>query len=458
MSSYWTTISVNDKEWARIQKCVQDTDKYVIRQQERAERLRQEAERRQALLEEIRQQTKRTVDSAVKLLQGDFEKAVKDLSGTAREAAGKQTGQFVREIEDLRADISATGRRTAAAAGQISRLSQEFNRALAELAGQRSGAAERAGVFLQELNGLCGQIEGLNPGVFAPEKYRELAQIVRNADADTRSGSHQAALIAAQNGVTKASALLAELILANEEYDALLAETAEKAEAVRARFDALSPEMEGVIAFDLDGEPMEFEYDIDHWSGGCYGRLRDEFRQLYDRVEAAKKTKVPAARLEALRGELERLGLRLEQCDADARQELAGSLRAQEIAARWCDSLQGNDWKLEEHGFEGDDDRSPYTMTYQDGAGNKIAIIVSPDTSADQPHIVLEAFPKQEAHGDVIKRNVQALLADEGIRVERTRHMEDCHRNSDEAAFLRNALPKVQAQDAARRKKKFGTA
>ena len=458
MSSYITTISISDQEWARIQKCVRDTDTYVARQHERAERLRKEIQRRQQLLQEAREQTRKTVDSAVAVLQGGFARAVRELAGVSKEAAEKQAAGFAGELEGLRADIRATGARTAAASGQISKLSREFNRVLTELAGQNESSGERARLFLDELHTICTQIDQLNPQAFAPEKYRELMQISRDADANNRSGSSQAALIAAQNGVSKASVLLAELIVSNEEYDGLLADVAGKADSVKERFDILSPEMEGAITFDLDGEQMEFEYDIEHWSGGHYGKLKKEFQQLYDRVQQAKEDKMPVKQLGALGTELERLGRQLEQCDAGARQELLGSLNAQETAARLCDSLQGNDWSLEEHGFENGDDRSPYTMIYKDGMGNSIAMVVAPGASADQPNIFLEAFTRKESHTDVIKRNVHGILADEGIRIEGTQHLEDCRENPDKEAFIRHTLPKAQALNAARRKKSFGTA
>lgn len=458
MSSYVSTISISDREWATLQRCVADTDIYVTRQRELAQRLREEAELREEELKQIREQTAKLVDSAVGMLQGSFHRAVSNLSNTAADTARKQNVSFEAELSNLREDIKATRARTAAVSAQVSGIAQEYSRVISQLVTQDRSAAVNAQAYLDNLNTMFEQIQQLNGDILAPAKFFEFQQIVQNANGNIRAGNFNSALITANTAILKGGRFLTELIVERENFGRMLSETLEKANIVKNRFDTLSPEMQGVISFEIAGEPVEFEYDIEHWSEGRFGRLRGEFQQVFDQLEPERAQSLSVKSLEVLRERLDDLERQLGLCDAGARQELLGSLNAQETAARLCDSLIDNNWELSEQGFEGGDDRNPFTMTYRDRAGNNISIIVAPGASAEKPNIFLEAFGEEPVHADIAKRNAHAALAAGGINIEQTKQMDDCRSNPDAATFVKNTLPRVKAMNQQRRQRNFETA
>jgi hypothetical protein len=95
-------------------------------------------------------------------------------------------------------------------------------------------------------------------------------------------------------------------------------------------------------------------------------------------------------------------------------------------------------------------------MAYKDASGNSISVVVSPGSSAEKPNIFLEAFAEEESHADIVKKNIQATLPQEGICVEQTQVLHDCQNNPDGNTFILNTLPKAAAMNEQRRKKSFG--
>lgn len=456
MSSYYTTVTINDKEWEEIKRKVSDTEIYVTRKREEAARLRDEIKRREQELKEMREQSEKTISSAITLLQGGFDKAVNGLFTESRESLRRQALSTGNELASLKDDIRTTAANTSVASARVAQISQGFAEVMDALVKREKDNAKGAQVYLENISSLLVQIEALHPETFEPRVYAEVKEIINSAKVNIESGRYQASLINTQSGLLKASALLTRLIIANEAFDTEITVAAEIADSLKARFDQLDSRMDGGIEFEIDGNKYEYDYDIDHWSEGRFTRLRNAFDAAYKRLQAAKEARTSVAQIAELKKTFEELGDCLERCDTAARAEMLGSLRAQETAARLCDSLCDNDWELDEHGFDGDDDRNPYKMTYKDGAGNCISVVVSPGASVEKPSIYLEAFAEEEAQADIVKRNVQATLPQEGLNVEQSQQLHDCQNNTDGNTFIRNTLPKAAIMNEQRRKKNFG--
>ncbi len=455
MSSYVSTVTIDDAEWAELQRCVADTNTYVARQREKARRIQEEADRREQALIQLQAQLTSQAEIAANSLTATFNRSLENLARTAHSDSKLQSEAFETGVAELREQIESTREKTVAASQKIGHLSDEYTRLISELVSRSSGAKAKARAYLESIRQLSQQISTLDPSIFEPNKYAEVMQLITSTEANLNSGSYEAALITVQNGTAKASRLLVELIADQDIFEKELVDVTGHANALKTRFDLLSPEMQGAISFDLDGEEIEYEYDINHWSEGRFEELRIRFNRCFEQVEAVGRKKGSVKLLESLRIELAEIDALLTKCDVSARQELLGSLKAQEISARLCDSLMDNNWSLEKHGFEQADDRNPYTMTYKDGAGNSISIIVSPSASAEKPTIFLEAFTEEDAHADIIKKNVHSTLAEEGIAIEQTKQLSDCQTHADGDAFVRHTVTRAKEVNRQRRQKSF---
>ena len=455
MSSYVSTVTINDKEWMEIQRKVSDTEIYLTRKREETLRLRDEIQRRERELREMQEQSKRTVDSAITMLQGSFDKSVHDLPATIRVSLRQQAQATDGELAALKNDIRATAAKTSIASARISKISQGVADILGTLVKQEKDGEKGARVYLDHITSLLEQIERLHPDSFEPRAYMEVIQIVNSAKSNIDAGRYQSSLINVQAGLLKASALLTCLILANASFNESISGTAELADSLKARFDRFDSRMDGSIAFEIDGEKYEFDYDIDHWSEGRFAQLRKAFQTAYEQLQNAKEKRISADKIDALKKTFEELGKRLDRCDASARAEMLGSHRAQETAARLCDRMP-EDWQLDKFGFEEEDDRNPYRMLISTPSGAKIPIVISSGASAEKPSVFLEAYAGDEARSEILKKNILATIPMEGLRVEQTKHLPDCQSNPNGNAFLQNTLPKAMALNKQRRQKSFG--
>ncbi len=456
MSSYVSTITIDDREWKEIQRKVCDTEIYVTRKNAEADRLRDEIKKREQELKQLNEQAKATVNSAITLLQGGLNTAVNSLSAEAKEAVRKQAQIVGDEIGSLKEDIRSTAAKTESASARVSKISQGYADVVEALVKQENDNAKSARIYLDSMTSLLSEIERLHPEAFEPKTYFEVKDIICSAKENISHGSYKAALINTKTGVMKASSLLTRLILANEGFNEQILKTTELADGLKAAFDQLDPTMGGAIEFEIDGEKYQYEYDINHWSEGRFEALRKAFEAAYEQLQKAKENRAPVSQIEGLRKTFEDLKQRLERCDVIARQELLGSQKAFETALRVRRALPKS-WKLYEHGFNENDDRNPYKMIYKNALGNTISVVLSPGVSAEKPNVYLEAFAEDEAEADIIKRDIiTTKLPSAGITIEEPRHMNDCQINPNGRQFVDNTIPRAKALNEQRRLRSFG--
>lgn len=455
MSSYVSTVTISDQEWMNIQRKISDTEIYVVRKREEAERLHVEANKRELELQKMREAANKAVDSAFQMLQGSYKQSLLDLGYEMKNDVLRNTDSFNGQIEALRKEVNENSRLTKQASIYVSNLSKEISQKLNALIASGEKASIQANTYIVNLEKIVCEIEKLNPDVFEPKTHWEISRLFEQVESNIESGCYQAALINSQYGIGKASELLTKLIVQNEMYDNNFIKALDEADNLKTKIDAFDSKAEGAIAFEIDGEKLEYEYDISHWSEGAFESIKAEFNHIYKQIIEAKEQRISIEALNAFIKAIEGLKIRLEECDINARKELLGSVQAQETAGRLCDSLLENNWELEEYGFDEDDDRNPYKMTYKDGSGNQIAIVVSPGVSAEKPDVFLEAFTEEEAHSEIIKNKIQSTLPDECVDVESTVHLNDCQNNSDTNSFIHNTIKKAKATNKARREKRF---
>ena len=430
MSSHYTSITIPDKEWQQIQACVRDTDIYVAAQQQRINQIREEAARRAAENAELRRRSLAAINKAADQLGASFRTAISKLESTTMDEARRQSADFQGKVDSLRDDIHRTGEKTAQVKRQLGDLAKAYAEIVNGLIGQEQNAAKKAQIMLDSLEEQMEQIKKLQPEVFEPARYYELDQIIRAAAKNIEAGNYQSALITSQVSVAKASELLTELLVDNDTFDTALASALETAEETNLHFEELAREMEGKISFTVVGETFEQDYDIDHWSDGRYSELKAEFQSVFEQLQNAAKGKITVEQLMKLKQQAANLKAKLQRCDEAARNELVGSIWAQETAARVWEANQGKGWTLVSNGFEDDDDRKSYTMVFETPSGALVPIVFAPGERTDQPDIFLEVITDDPSQERILKESARLGLQQAGVHIEQSGRYNDCHLNT----------------------------
>ena len=135
---------------------------------------------------------------------------------------------------------------------------------------------------------------------------------------------------------------------------------------------------------------------------------------------------------------LENLDLEISACDINARRERVAAAAAADTAMCLHNGLSASGWSLIDSGYNDEDERNPYAMTYDDNAGNTVSVVVTPESS-EKPSFFLEVFSYDDELAAMTKEGVHASLQEEGITIDEIEYRNDCHLNPDPVTFMANA-------------------
>lgn len=438
MSSNHTRVS--RREWTAMQRRVADANAYVINRAAEAQRLREEAERRSREIAAAHEENMRAINQTVNALSNAYQNTLQDVRGQFASQIAAQSADFRGQFQEMLNDVRDVSGRISRADRRVDALARQYNDAFQARLAQAAQGKERAQMILQELDRFLQQIQTLHPEQFMPGEYASLQALRASAAANIQAGDYQAATIVSQNSILTASRDLTQLTLVNESYNQQLTEARNEAATVANRMEELASR-DGVLAVEVAGEKLEYEYDIEYWSNGRF----DALRQRLIAVEARLATgRLSLQELTQTRNEIAQLQTQLEQCDHRARRTMASSVFVEDTAVRLHNCLSERGWELVEAGHHEDEAKEPYTLQYEDPNGNTVSVVVSPGEETDKPIYAIEVFSEDEYSGGIIKEGIHSAMEDEGLRIEGIERRDDCHLNPTPEVFRQNMIEEAQ--------------
>lgn len=449
MSSNYTIISC--AQWDRMQETIASADAYQVKSQEELARLRALEDAQRARLDRLTLEHQQAVAQSLEALAASCRAAQARLQGQARARMDGQAGQFAGQLEDLRRRAAQTEERAAALTEEADRLAEAYSGMIAPvLAGLGQGEA-RARATLEEADRLLGQIRALHPEALLPEEYAALEALRASIAANLEAGDFQAALAVSQGSVLRAGRLLTRLAVLNQRQEARTAVLRAQASELQLRAERLASPG-GALAFELDGEAAELPYDISFWSHGAFDGIAGQIAALSARLQSPAP--LGEEELRAAAGQLAQLGELLDRCDREARRELAGAAAVDHTVQRLYNGLNARGWTLTGSGRQDGDSRKPYSMTYDDGLGNTVSIVVAGGEDPETPSFFYEAFSPSEGMAAAVKADVGAALRAEGLIPGPVTERDDCALNHSPGAFIARA-EREAAQLSARRQERL---
>lgn len=431
MSSNHTYVM--NSEWEALQARIASGNAYVISRQNEADRIAQIAEERRRNSSAINELTQQSTRASIAALREEFDELCKKPGNispqitTQRERMDSELEGLQNTLENAEASLSGVDR-------QIDSIAAILNETFQELNSQADSKKEKAENILAELNNLIAQIEGMSPSRFAENEYARLISLRASIVSAVNSGDYQSAIIISQNSILDASRLIGQLVVANERYNSNYQRVSEQATRLRERIETLASES-GILTAEFNGQPQEFDYDISFWSNGRFDRIRDMFSGV---DEALNSDTCSMERLEELERDLRVLDANLTDCDLMARRERIGAVSAADMAIRIHSSLSDSGWNLDDSGYHDGDERNPYAMNYNDGAGNRVSVVVAPE-NPEKPSFFIEVFSDDPYSAELTKDGVHATLEENGLEIESIERRNDCHLNPTPEAFVENA-------------------
>lgn len=450
MSSYYSTITVTNDEWERLQRDIHNAQAYQIRSNQEIARIQRLQEERRQELSRIQESNRQAVGRAVEYINVAFQNNLDQLSENARTQITAQSEAIDRQIAGIRSQAAQLNSRIASSSAAIENIARQYNEAFQGTLSIMNQGQSRAESVLSEMDRLIGQIRGLHPERFTPAEYSGLETMRANAAANIANGDYQAALIATQNGILNASRTFAQLIAMNEQYDSRYADVRNRLNALQGRLDNLASQ-EGAISLNVGDELMEFDYDISYWSHGAFDEIIGAVNAINEQMDRGSKTPLTLSGIEELGQRIDALTEQLTRCDTEARRDLASAITVDNTVTRLHNSLENRGWLLESSGRVDDDNRKPYSMVYSDGAGNTVSFVITAGKDPDRPAFFCEAFADDTPTAEVIKDGIGAVLELEGLQAQDTVRRNDCSSNSSPDAFINNIVRETEQMAVARR-------
>lgn len=443
MSSYYTTISCD--EWQRMQDSIQDSQAYVIRNAQEIARIKQLEEDQRRQFEEIRQRNMRAIERAVDVITLTGRSAINNMNSTIEQTTVQNGNEILHEIDTLRRSAANAQFRISQVSDNFERIANQYNAATNAIINQETGDAARANSILSEFDNILEEIRSLNPGSFIPQEYAALEESRRAIASDISSNNYQAALMLSQGSIIMAARALAELITYNDQYEHSIVNLQDELESIQRRINELSSS-EGRISIDMGDGEYETDYDINYWSDGRFNEIVSGINTISQQINSSDGRKIPLNKFPELMRTISNYMEQLDACDSHARERLASSLEMENTANRMYDNLTGRGFELDDSGWIDGERKNPYTMTYDDGTGNTLSIVIAPGSDPTKPSFAFEAFSENEGMANLVKDGVQSALGIEGLNTENTVHREDCGENKDPETFINRAIKETNIQ------------
>ena len=421
---------------------------------------------------------KKEEQAARDALDRDAQRREREIKSQLESDLRRVSAEFKEEIDRQRAenqdDINALGKRVYNDLGRIKTNIQDmdnrfrknvddFTSRFNELANKEANKQKYAQALLNQLDDMLAAVAALKPEKFnAGGLFGQLKEQLARGKESFRQGHYEAAIAQANVNLTEVAALQQRLAYQNSQFNALLSVVREAANVLRSNIDMLT-DGKPVHNFEYNGQTITMPYDIDHWTNGHFNDFCRDFNGIERRLETAENdTSMGLEQLdeiqEQLKSWLQGEGY-LHLLDEEGKQNQIRSIAVDVTTSHVYETLEEKGWRFVDSGRRDNDDRNPNTITYEDSAGNQVALIVSAGDDPMVTPIDYEVYANGEDNRDSpyqrsIKKGIEKIIDSlQGGNMERgkTEHRNDCHTITTPQAFFDKYAASVNREQAGAR-------
>ena len=373
-------ITVDEAQWSRLQRQAQQLKALQVNAPQLVADLQRQTQSELARVAERLGNRQRTAEQALSALSDQTQKLEHETNRRLEEQASEMQRRLAESAGQLRAETNAALTRQQQAwrselAAEREQQRAEIARLDKQLRREARASSRAAQAWLQDAGVVHNLIRDTLPHErFAPGELAGLERRLDTARGNAEQGQSQAALAVAQEAYHDLSELRLEIELRDREWTGLhtLAYEALLRIDGLAEENAHQPVHEGEAAHDLD---------VDYWSEGGLSKLRSDVAELLNKVNDTA-TPLSTDELRDLT-EVQVPGLEQQLSDIVQRAQLrllASQLRVNvaDVVAQTLDEIAG--YEVEDHTYEGQDNRRAFLAKLQHSNGNEIVVSVDPAT------------------------------------------------------------------------------
>lgn len=333
-----------------------------------------------ARLENRQQAVERTMGALsdqTRALEEETNRRLRDQAKQMNQRLKETAGQLRKETDAALAQQQQAWRSELAAERDHQR--RELRRLERKMDRDAKASSEAAETWLRDAGLVHDLIRDELPHErYAPGKLAALDQRLATARDNARQGQSQAALAVAQEAFHDLSELRVEIELRDREWTGMHTLAFE----ALIQLDGLAAENANqVIAAGEAGNEAPFDLNVDYWSEGALTKLRSEVAELLASVNDTDEPLSTEQLRDIAEVQVPELERRLSDVVRQAHMRVfASQLRVNvaEVVAETLDEVAG--YAVEDHLYEGLDQRRTFLAKLQHSNGNEIVVTVAPST------------------------------------------------------------------------------
>lgn len=302
------------------------------------------------------------------------------LDESVRLEFGRQNMRFREQLDAVRMDMGRVNVRVSQVGQRIDDLADQFNDNINRILSRIENQENRARAYSNQLRLLLEQIAELHPDKLTPGEYELLSEGLAHAESDANNGDCEATISVAQTHIPTATELRARLEVLNDEFSQLVVQIHDRCNEVNNRIQELCiPERNQQVLSFKDTEEVKFDGRISFWSNGVFDNIIERFGQIKEDVENNYEVEMNLDSLRVALDDIIAINSSLDECVSFAHDEFLESVSVQELVQNIHHVLTvDNSWVLVSSGFENNDERRSYSLSYENGAGLTATFVVMP--------------------------------------------------------------------------------
>lgn len=237
---------------------------------------------------------------------------------------------------------------------------------------------QMAEFWIEQVSAFIEDIACYRHELFAPTQLNLLRSQLGLIRQDMESEAYQSAISSGRSLFERTANLKDVVVNAEVEWSHYYNELLNLLAQVKSDIN-YSNDMKFVIETENGDE--EIDAQIDYWTDGELKSIAGLVQEIDNRIQDAEN--ISTEELVAMINELKKYAERIKEVQGKAREALIASQLRADMAGTMADALAGAGWECTGYTYEGDECNKPLHIKFEDGNGNEIVAVISPDKVND---------------------------------------------------------------------------
>lgn len=302
----------------------------------------------------------RTLNSEIKGLNAD----IRQMAREQNERLARQASSFNQTIDELKLQIEDSRRELENAIAQVQEnimAKERDHKSIAEF-------------WISQTQAFFEDIEQFRHELFTPNQLNFLRSQLNQVNADMEHESYQSAIATSRNLFNQAAQLKETVVNKEIEWSRYYTQLQNTLADVKADIN-YKQTLQFIIPTE-DGE-CTIDANIDYWTNGGLSHICELVNGVEERLENVQD--ISTAELISIIQELQRYSEQIRLVQERAKSGIISSQLRADMAGTMADALAGAGWQCTGYTYEESEENKPLHIKFEDGNGNEIVAVISPD-------------------------------------------------------------------------------